>query len=54
MYYTYSLGKKGKADSKRNEFTWIKSSVFVLSAMTTRGWSCTPTGNDAGRVSFFM
>ena len=50
----YSLGKKGKNDPSRNEFTWIKSIVFVLGSMTQRGWDCTPNGNDAARISFFV
>ena len=35
------------------EFTWIKSSILVLSSLTQRGWSVAPT-TLATRIVFFM
>ena len=47
------LNSYGEKDPGFHEFTWIKSSVFVLSSLTTRGWSVTPTTN-AARMTFFV
>ena len=43
----------GEKDPKYYEFTWLKSSIYVLSSMTQRGWNTTPN-SDAARISFFM
>lgn len=47
-YYSY-----GQKDPRYYEFTLGKSTVFVLSSLTMRGWSDTPL-TAASRVSFIM
>ena len=42
----------GDKEQKIHEFTWIKSIVLVLSAMTQRGWSISPSTSSA-RIVFF-
>ena len=41
----------GKKDPSYQEFTWVKSSIFVLSSMTQRGWDVTPS-TTAARIAF--
>ena len=53
MNFNVFLNSYGEKDPGFHEFTWIKSSVFVLSSLTTRGWSVTPTTN-AARMTFFV
>ena len=43
----------GDKEKNRHEFTWIKSSILVLSSLTQRGWSVVPT-KLAPRCVFFM
>ena len=42
----------GDKEQKIHEFTWIKSIILVLSAMTQRGWSISPSTSST-RVVFF-
>ena len=50
LFFTTEMGKN---EPKRKEFTWGKSQVFVLSALTMRGWSDTPN-QMASRCAFIV
>ena len=43
----------GEQDPEYKEFTPGKCIIFVLSCLTVRGWSVTPTTN-ASRITFVM
>ena len=43
----------GDKEENIHEFTWTKSSILVLSALTQRGWDVAPT-TLATRIVFFM
>ena len=43
----------GRNEPKKSEFTWGKSQIFVLSALTMRGWSDTPN-QLASRCAFIV
>ena len=55
IYSLYVLIYFSCGDKEKNihEFTWIKSTIFVLSSLTQRGWSVAPT-TLATRFAFFM
>ena len=40
-------------ESMKDEFTWWKSQIFVLSALTLRGWSVSPNQNSS-RCAFIV
>ena len=53
MKVLHSIHSFGEKDPECKEFTLRKSFTFVMSSLTLRGWSTTPTAN-AARILFAM
>ena len=53
MKVLHSIHSFGEKDPEGKEFTLRKSFIFVMSSLTLRGWSTTPTTN-AARILFAM
>ena len=51
MISSSNFFRYGIYESSDQEFTWGKSIIFVLSALTMRGWSVVPD-KMSGRVAF--
>ncbi len=50
-YHHITYSRFGETDPNYHEFTYGKTNVFVVSTLTMRGWSCSPS-TSASRTAF--